>query len=154
MNSLVLCPICKGEMTLRMARRGKNAGNQFWGCLKYPQCKGTLDYTETETVQNETSHSLDSVRDKESTKSSEVSSQNKYMSLPTHRQLIGMKQVPRDSWIVEYATVSSVPLPILRSNAKVDNKLLQAIGQTVFLSTREEKELTKMFHSLLWEQYY
>ncbi|MCK8463615.1 topoisomerase DNA-binding C4 zinc finger domain-containing protein [Aliiroseovarius sp. S1339] len=35
------CPYCGRSMVLRRARRGKNAGNQFWGCLGYPHCKGT-----------------------------------------------------------------------------------------------------------------
>jgi len=34
------CPLCKNLMTLRTARQGKNAGTQFWGCSKYPDCKG------------------------------------------------------------------------------------------------------------------
>lgn len=35
------CPQCGGQMTLRTAKTGKNAGQQFWGCTKYPDCKGT-----------------------------------------------------------------------------------------------------------------
>jgi restriction system protein len=27
-------------MVLRTAKSGKNAGQQFWGCSGYPQCKG------------------------------------------------------------------------------------------------------------------
>lgn len=34
------CPLCGSTMTLRTARHGKNTGNQFWGCNKYPKCKG------------------------------------------------------------------------------------------------------------------
>ena len=30
-------------MTIRTARKGANAGGQFWGCLNYPKCKGTRD---------------------------------------------------------------------------------------------------------------
>lgn len=30
-------------MKKRMARRGKNRGNFFYGCSRYPRCKGTLD---------------------------------------------------------------------------------------------------------------
>jgi ATP-dependent DNA helicase RecQ len=37
------CPICRGPMQLRRAKRGKNAGNHFWGCLDFPNCKGTVD---------------------------------------------------------------------------------------------------------------
>jgi hypothetical protein len=36
-----LCPRCGKEMVLRTARRGPRAGNQFWGCSGYPQCKAT-----------------------------------------------------------------------------------------------------------------
>jgi ssDNA-binding Zn-finger/Zn-ribbon topoisomerase 1 len=28
-------------MALRTAKTGKNAGQQFWGCINYPDCKGT-----------------------------------------------------------------------------------------------------------------
>jgi four helix bundle suffix protein len=35
------CPQCGKPMALRTAKTGKNAGNQFWGCTAYPDCKGT-----------------------------------------------------------------------------------------------------------------
>jgi predicted RNA-binding Zn-ribbon protein involved in translation (DUF1610 family) len=38
------CPKCGGEMVLRTAKSGANAGNQFWGCSNYPQCKSMLKY--------------------------------------------------------------------------------------------------------------
>jgi restriction system protein len=34
------CPKCGKEMILKLARRGPNAGNQFWGCRDFPACKG------------------------------------------------------------------------------------------------------------------
>jgi restriction system protein len=34
------CPKCGKEMILKTARRGQNAGNQFWGCRDFPACKG------------------------------------------------------------------------------------------------------------------
>ena len=36
-------------MELRTARRGRRAGQQFWGCVRYPQCKGTIDYLSSGT---------------------------------------------------------------------------------------------------------
>ena len=36
------CPKCGSPMVLRTARKGANAGGQFWGCLKYPACKGIV----------------------------------------------------------------------------------------------------------------
>lgn len=34
------CPICGGRMVRRVARKGSNAGNEFWGCQKFPACRG------------------------------------------------------------------------------------------------------------------
>jgi predicted RNA-binding Zn-ribbon protein involved in translation (DUF1610 family) len=34
------CPECSSEMILRTNRE---SGNKFWGCTKYPQCRGTRD---------------------------------------------------------------------------------------------------------------
>ncbi len=35
------CPVCQSTMVKRTAKRGANAGNEFWGCSRYPDCKGT-----------------------------------------------------------------------------------------------------------------
>ncbi len=35
------CPRCGSTMVLRTAKAGRNAGQPFWGCSGYPQCKGT-----------------------------------------------------------------------------------------------------------------
>lgn len=35
------CPICSRSMNQRTAKRGANAGNEFWGCTGYPVCRGT-----------------------------------------------------------------------------------------------------------------
>lgn len=34
------CPSCGSSMIRRTAKRGANAGSRFWGCSKYPDCKG------------------------------------------------------------------------------------------------------------------
>lgn len=38
------CPKCGQAMVLRTARQGSNAGSQFWGCVRYPDCKGTRPF--------------------------------------------------------------------------------------------------------------
>jgi restriction system protein len=35
------CPQCSAPMVRRMAKKGANAGSQFWGCSKFPACRGT-----------------------------------------------------------------------------------------------------------------
>ena len=37
------CPQCGSHMVLRTAKSGTQAGNQFWGCSKYPKCRGILN---------------------------------------------------------------------------------------------------------------
>lgn len=34
------CPLCGSEMIKRTAKKGRNAGNKFWGCSQYPNCRG------------------------------------------------------------------------------------------------------------------
>ena len=41
LTSAPACPICQSAMEKRIAKRGANAGNAFWGCSQYPACKGT-----------------------------------------------------------------------------------------------------------------
>lgn len=36
------CPACHSPMVVRQAKRGRNAGNSFWGCVNCPHCKATL----------------------------------------------------------------------------------------------------------------
>ena len=42
-NSVQLCPRCGDEMELRTAKKGANAGKQFWGCTRFPQCRGLVN---------------------------------------------------------------------------------------------------------------
>lgn len=40
-SSAPSCPQCGSSMRRRTARKGHRAGNQFWGCTRYPTCRGT-----------------------------------------------------------------------------------------------------------------
>lgn len=35
------CPACSKAMVRRTAKRGANAGGEFWGCTGYPACRGS-----------------------------------------------------------------------------------------------------------------
>jgi restriction system protein len=37
------CPQCGASMVRRTARKGANAGNDFWGCSTYPRCRGVVN---------------------------------------------------------------------------------------------------------------
>lgn len=36
-----VCPLCTKPMVRRIAKRGANAGGEFWGCTGYPACRGS-----------------------------------------------------------------------------------------------------------------
>lgn len=42
-NQIPPCPICGKTMVLRTAQKGPRAGQQFWGCIGYPSCKGLIE---------------------------------------------------------------------------------------------------------------
>lgn len=35
------CPICQSNLVLRTAKKGTNAGSQFYGCESFPRCRYT-----------------------------------------------------------------------------------------------------------------
>ena len=37
------CPRCQAPMVERTAKRGQHAGGEFWGCPKFPNCRGKRD---------------------------------------------------------------------------------------------------------------
>lgn len=41
LRSLPACPKCGADMVVREARKGPSAGNKFWGCSRFPDCRGT-----------------------------------------------------------------------------------------------------------------
>jgi four helix bundle suffix protein len=41
------CPECGGRMLHRTARNGPRAGQPFWGCAEYPDCRGILPISQT-----------------------------------------------------------------------------------------------------------
>lgn len=44
-KSANMCPLCGSEMILRTAKKGANVGEKFWGCAKFPKCKGTIRFS-------------------------------------------------------------------------------------------------------------
>jgi predicted RNA-binding Zn-ribbon protein involved in translation (DUF1610 family) len=37
------CPKCGASMVLRTAKKGAHSGSQFYGCSRYPECKGIVN---------------------------------------------------------------------------------------------------------------
>lgn len=39
------CPRCGAPTTLRKIKKGERTGQRFWGCSKFPSCRGALRYS-------------------------------------------------------------------------------------------------------------
>ena len=42
------CPKCDSPMVKRTAKRGANAGSEFWGCSEFPRCRSIVPYEAAE----------------------------------------------------------------------------------------------------------
>lgn len=38
-NNVLICPKCGSNLVLRTAKKGENAGRQFYGCSNFPKCR-------------------------------------------------------------------------------------------------------------------
>lgn len=39
----IICPRCKAPMILRTAQKGEKAGTKFYGCSRFPKCRGVVN---------------------------------------------------------------------------------------------------------------
>ena len=42
-EGIVSCPKCGSKMLERVAKKGRYAGNHFYGCTRYPKCNGIIN---------------------------------------------------------------------------------------------------------------
>ncbi|MCR3741649.1 ATP-dependent helicase HepA [Actinomadura glauciflava] len=54
-DEALLCPRCGATMVTQFASRGPNAGKYFWGCSRFPQCRGSRN-ADGHTVQSASKH--------------------------------------------------------------------------------------------------
>jgi hypothetical protein len=46
------CPLCGATMRVRLAKKGRHSGEEFWGCSDYPRCRGIRPYTQAVSGSN------------------------------------------------------------------------------------------------------
>ncbi len=102
-------------MALRTAKRGPNPGEQFWGCTKFPRCRGTRRRGE----------------DRRPKQPSE-------RPRSTHGELLPVEWIEgvrRNDFIPEYVSVGAKP-GVLNVRLGQDERLTRALSQCVVLSRR------------------
>lgn len=58
------CPQCGKEMVTRSAKKGKNIGKDFLGCIDFPRCRGVLEIRSSEDIQAADSVEVEKSTDK------------------------------------------------------------------------------------------
>lgn len=124
------CPVptCGRPMTLRTARRGPNAGGQFWGCTDYPRCKGTRQYNDSDT--DEKTYSQPDSHDSAVSPTPEA---NPSKPQPVHWS----DGTPRPGWDTVYASIGSVPGFLAeRVKALGSERVKRLLSDTAFFKNR------------------
>lgn len=124
-------------MVLRTARRGKNAGGQFWGCSNYPKCKGIVSLEDADGA----THSAG--------KSGPVNHQTE----PVHWR----DGLPRKDYYSEYVNIGAVPGFVAGKASLSDIAVRRAASQTLLLSKRrhpaevsaDQKAISSVLQKLL-----
>ena len=123
-------------MTRRVARRGPNAGNPFWGCSSFPDCRGTRDIGPGDHDVEDSSAAAGTdetgaVGEAESPREAEEAAATQPLPVPVSWRVAA----PRN-YVAEYAAVSAFP-GVLAGGLGLDERLRSAIGQCVVYSRRD-----------------
>ena len=126
------CPKCGSSMHLRTARRGRNAGNQFWGCSRYPICKGIQNLHEEPTKVSRSFPKTDSVADA-------PVEPRPFLSLP-----VGwVEGAARSEYVPEYVSVGAMP-GVFREELAHLPDLERTLSQCLLLTPRRRPRLRSL----------
>lgn len=103
-------------MVRHTAKRGSNAGNQFWGCPQYPECRGAVSVGEADGEPSGRS----------------AQQRNASILLPVKWDSSAL----HPHFKAEYLMVGSLP-GLLPESLKNNEKIRQILGQSVLLSRRK-----------------
>jgi len=109
-------------MVLRTARRGRNAGGQFYGCSNYPNCKGIVPFEAAGTATPSA--------DAPNVSSNAKADQSYFVPIQWSDALV------RSGWISEYFSVGSVPYIALQGGDHLTPVEERSLSQSVFLYRR------------------
>ena len=126
-----LCPTHQIPMRERTAKRGKNAGNKFWGCPQWPNCNEIINFESDVLEQASTKKQEGSIPTPKIDKP--LSSSKKKVPI------VWTSHAGREDWIEEFTNIGSIPAFIKPFIDEKNEKLKQALSQTLILSKRSRK---------------
>ena len=111
-------------MVLRTAKTGRNAGGRFWGCPRFPLCRGTRDF-------GSESARRDPVASDAGPSSAIPAEFPSRALLP----VAWIEEAPRTEFVAEYVSVGAIP-GVVREHLSRDPRVERALSQCVLLSRR------------------
>lgn len=114
------CPTCNSDMVLRTAKKGANLGGQFWGCSKFPSCKGIRQLEATAPGEGEPQPAG------QSTSHAGVSATHSVDWRESRRRL---------AWSYEYVQVGAGS-PLFASKIEPSKSVERLLSQTLLLKAR------------------
>ncbi len=112
----VSCPICGSSMVRRKARNGPNAGNFFYGCSKYPPCKGTRSSEEVVDTPG-------------------MSPRKGEAKVPVD----WVEHIERQHWDAEYAEIAAAPSFMMEALREMTPETLRQISGCVLLTSKKRE---------------
>ena len=142
-------------MMLRIARRGRNRGNRFWGCSAFPSCTGTRDVGAAHnepSVEHTITGSLDSEEGFGPGEAVNSPSDAGYVSrgerAVTSVPVEWTEGVPRRSFNYEYAPIGSVP-GVLIAQADITDDVKRLLSHTLLLTCKSRGRVEATEHARL-----
>ena len=126
-TSTPACPQCGALMVKRTARAGSNAGKQFWGCSRYPECRTTVDI-------NSGNHSASSDTNLATAE-----------GLPVE----WVEGAERRDFDYEYLTIGSLPGVVRGHLDTSDQTLRRLLSQTLILRAKQRTYAESTPHAQL-----
>ena len=120
------CPGCGAPMALRTARIGRNAGGKFWGCTKFPDCRGTRD------IADHPGEIIDVTRP---LTGGDHPGQPSRRSRELPVEWTEGSAAPRPGFVPEYVSVGALP-GVLHDRLRHDTRLGHVLSQCLLLSRR------------------
>ena len=132
------CPECGTLMVLRTARKGRNAGEKFWGCARFPDCKGTRPVSpDTDGSGGDPTPTRD-----------EIPSPPESSSVSSPLPVAWIEGTWRSDFIPEYVSVGAMP-GVVHDRLGEQSTLERLLTQCLFLYRRARSRQNATQHAQL-----
>lgn len=111
-------------MELRSAKKGPRAGNRFWGCTKFPDCRGTRDLDDTQAATYAPSLNP-------------PETDYRHQEPKTQLAVSWSDRIARAGWFTEYTAIGSFPEFAVEALGRPNEPLSRLVSQSQLLTKKD-----------------